>query len=240
MVFYVYALLDPRKRNTPFYIGKGSGGRIATTITPTGSKGSSLKRNVLGTIKRAGLKPIVQIIAKDIEESEAFRIEKLLIGILGRRHCDQLGILANVQAGGEGSAGYRWTDEQRQRASKARKGLQLHENTKAAIRKRNSELAWTNEMRTKVAAVHAGKVISDKHKAALSALHKGKTMTAEQRAKIATAHRGGTKAFTDEQRAAQAERLAKQRATGANQTPEAKAKRAASIRAYWDKRRSAA
>lgn len=86
--YYVYVYLDPRNFEE-FYYGKGTGDRKSAHL---GDKGDSEKAKRIKEIQKAGLKPIIKVIAKNLTEREAFLIEKTLIWKLGRT-------LTNVSSG---------------------------------------------------------------------------------------------------------------------------------------------
>ncbi len=101
--FYVYFFL--RKDGTPYYVGKGHGKRAfdeSRTWHPR-----DLSR--------------VQLVETGLPEAAAFELEKTLITEYGRKDLGT-GVLRNRSAGGDGSAGHRWNDEQRRRLSQARLG----------------------------------------------------------------------------------------------------------------------
>jgi len=86
--FYVYVYIDPRNFEE-FYYGKGKGNRKDAHLSDN-SDSEKVKR--INSIKKAGLLPIIKVIAKDLTENEAFLIEKTLIWKLGNT-------LTNISSG---------------------------------------------------------------------------------------------------------------------------------------------
>ncbi len=84
--FYTYAFL--RRDGTPYYIGKGTGNRA---FLNRGRKGC----------KRPKDKSRILFLKKGLTEEEAFRHEKYLIAVFGRKDLGT-GILRNLTDGGEG------------------------------------------------------------------------------------------------------------------------------------------
>ena len=78
--FYVYVYIDPRNLEE-FYYGKGKGSRKNAHLS---DEKDSEKANRIKAILKAGLKPIIKVIATNLTQSEAFLIEKTLIWKLGR------------------------------------------------------------------------------------------------------------------------------------------------------------
>jgi uncharacterized protein len=78
--YYVYVYIDPRNFEE-FYYGKGKGNRKNAHLT---DDDDSEKSKRINAIHKAGLKPVIKVIAKDLTEQEAFLIEKTLIWKLGR------------------------------------------------------------------------------------------------------------------------------------------------------------
>jgi hypothetical protein len=78
--FYVYVYIDPRNLEE-FYYGKGKGSRKNAHLS---DESDSEKAVRIKAIHKAGLTPIIKVIATNLTESEAFLIEKTLIWKLGR------------------------------------------------------------------------------------------------------------------------------------------------------------
>lgn len=86
--FYVYVYIDPRNHEE-FYFGKGQGSRKDAHLKDTSD---SEKARRIAAIKKAGCKPMIRVIARDLSEHDALLIEKTLLWKLGRQ-------LTNVSSG---------------------------------------------------------------------------------------------------------------------------------------------
>jgi len=86
--FYVYVYIDPRNFEE-FYFGKGRGSRKDAHLSDTSD---SEKARRIAAIHKAGLKPLIRVIARDLSEYDALLIEKTLLWKLGRQ-------LTNVSSG---------------------------------------------------------------------------------------------------------------------------------------------
>lgn len=86
--FYVYVYIDPRNFEE-FYYGKGSGSRKDAHLFDSSDSEKALR---IAAILKAGLKPIIRVIARDLSEQEALLVEKTLLWKLGRQ-------LTNVSSG---------------------------------------------------------------------------------------------------------------------------------------------
>ena len=119
---YIYIYLNPFKRGEynfdkfsfeyePFYVGKGKNGRINVHLNVV-DEINKLKQNILNKIKKENKEPIIIKLYENISEHSAFRLEKYLIKLIGRRDL-KLGTLANLTDGGEGTSGTIYTLERR-------------------------------------------------------------------------------------------------------------------------------
>ncbi len=86
--YYVYVYIDPRNYEE-FYFGKGRGSRKDAHLSDTSN---SEKARRISAIHKAGLKPIIRVIARDLSEHDALLIEKTLLWKLGKQ-------LTNVSSG---------------------------------------------------------------------------------------------------------------------------------------------
>ena len=92
--FYTYAYL--REDRTPYYIGKGKGDRIF--------------RRSRRKIKTPKDKSRIIFLKQNLTEEEAFKHEKYMIVVFGRKDLGT-GILHNRTDGGEGMCGYKHSNE---------------------------------------------------------------------------------------------------------------------------------
>jgi hypothetical protein len=100
--YYTYAWL--RSDGSPYYIGKGSGIRAFDR-----------RRKYCPSRDR------ILILKRNLSEPEAFKHEKYMIAVFGRKDLGE-GILYNKTDGGDGASGLRHTVKSKQRIGKAQQG----------------------------------------------------------------------------------------------------------------------
>jgi hypothetical protein len=103
--FYTYAYL--REGRTPYYIGKGSGERINQNKGRFCNKPTDKSRIIY--------------LKQNLTEEEAFRHEKYMIAVFGRKDLGT-GILHNRTDGGEGSSGFIVSKKTKRKLSEKKKG----------------------------------------------------------------------------------------------------------------------
>jgi hypothetical protein len=112
MEYYTYAYL--REDGTPYYIGKGKKDRWS----------QKQRHNV-----KVPPKNRVILLKQNISEEEAFKHEKYMIFLFGRKDL-KTGILRNKTDGGEGCSGYKHSEESKLKISKSNKGRKWSDNSK--------------------------------------------------------------------------------------------------------------
>ena len=95
--YYIYALKDPRVSPArPFYIGKGTGSRAYDHLV---KPDKTLKYKRIGNIIASGKTPLVDILADDLTETQALKLEAELISAFGTETTGGLLTNAVVPAG---------------------------------------------------------------------------------------------------------------------------------------------
>ena len=121
-MFYVYVMLDQRKRGNwiykniefqycPFYVGIGTKYRMTAHFTPYNLQKKSLKNNIIKSIyNELNEYPVYYKIYTGITKEMACEIEIDIIKHFGKR-INHNGVLANLLDGGEGTTGLLHSDE---------------------------------------------------------------------------------------------------------------------------------
>jgi len=139
--FYTYAYL--RKDRTPYYIGKG----IRYRIYSTHRKGIKPPKDKLRII----------FLKQNLTEEEAFKHEKYMIAVFGRKDLGT-GILHNKTDGGDGFSGAIRSEKTRKKLSELNKGKNNP----------NYGKSFSEEHRRKMSEAHKGKVLSEEHRRKVS------------------------------------------------------------------------
>ncbi len=165
--FYTYAYL--RKDRTPYYIGKGNGKR-------------AYERN-RWEIKPPKDKFRILILKQNLNEEEAFRHEKYMISVFGRKDLGT-GILRNRTNGGEGPSGVLVSKETRKKLSELRKCKYSGEKN-PMYGKSHSE-----EVRKRMSESHKGKLIPEEVRKRMSKSHKDKSHSTKRKRKMSESKKG--------------------------------------------------
>jgi hypothetical protein len=172
MHYYTYAYL--REDKTPYYIGKGKEDRIY-----------SKQKN----IKPPKDKSRIIFLKQNLTEEEAFKHEKYMIAVFGRKDLGT-GILHNRTDGGEGSSGCIPSEETKRKLSEANKGHTVSEKTRKKISEASKGKTHSEEHKRKLSEANKGHTVSEETKRKLSEAHKGNTLSDETKRKLSEAHKG--------------------------------------------------
>lgn len=177
--FYVYQYLRERASEygpvgSPFYVGKGKGKRAHVQHT---------------TVHIPQSKVNIVILASNLEEDEAFCMEKQLIAFYGRID-NKTGCLRNLTDGGEGLAGRIYTTETRAKIGKAHKGKHVSDETCAKISAKAKLRKHTAAQKAKISASLRTRVITQETRAKLSILGGKHRISDAGKARISAANKG--------------------------------------------------
>ena len=130
--FYTYAYL--REDRTPYYVGKGSGNRI--------------KYRQRSDIKPPKDKSRIIFLKQNLTEEEAFKHEKYMIVVFGRKNLGT-GILHNKTDGGDGSSGAVRSEYHRRKITQSNKTRTISTETKRkqsnSNKGKNKGKKWWND-----------------------------------------------------------------------------------------------
>lgn len=130
--YYVYGCFEPNK-DEPFYIGKGRGNRIQEHLTECYRNKKTHFYRKLKSMLDKGIQPKFVFFHINLSNQEAIELEIALINSYGRLDLGT-GCLTNHTNGGDGSNGYKHTEEAKQLMSIQRKGRKHTEETKERMK----------------------------------------------------------------------------------------------------------
>jgi len=195
-IFYVYYLRRPDKEDPlwpgagqPFYVGKGSNGRMGdhryeALFLKSKPGPKSLKTNIIHKLWRQGLDFTEEIMFESLTEQEAHEIEIEAISVYGRKN-NGTGCLANLTNGGDGVSGLIHSDETRKELSRKSKEVwndpEYRERMSRLLKGRpapNKGISPSEESRQKMRESHIGIQAGENHP------NYGKHLTEETKEKI--------------------------------------------------------
>ena len=187
--FYVYKHIR-LDNNTCFYVGKGKGKRANFP------KRNNFHNNICN---RHGYK--VEIIKNCLNEEEAFKLETEIIedyvfifgyGICidGYKDFSNNKYLTNMTFGGEGTSGFKHSEETKRKIGEASKGREFSEEVKRKISEGNKGKKNSEEAKRKMSESHKGIKYSEEAKRKISEACKCKKRSEETKLKISEARKG--------------------------------------------------
>ena len=168
--YYTYAYL--REDGSPYYIGKGKGERVY-------KKGK-------GEVRPPKDSSRIIFLKQNLTEEEAFKHEKYMIAVLGRKDLGT-GILRNKTDGGEGPSGAIISEETRKKLSEAKKGKSRSEETRRKISEANK--GENHHFYGKSHSEETRRKLSEKNKGENHPNY-GKSPSEETRRKLSEANKG--------------------------------------------------
>ena len=219
MNYYVYALLDPRKRlkepmqighitilYEPFYIGQGKNNRCFSHIQYQNKKDITFRANKIRSILNDGMTPIVIKLVENISRNKSLEVEVEIIsqiGTINRIGDIKSGPLTNLTSGGSlcsemsertklkitESLKRFWTRQERQKHSIKMK--QVMES--AEIREKCATkrgILMSDESKRKLSEAKTGVPLSADHRAAVSRGMLGNVPSEKSKQKLSSTIRG--------------------------------------------------
>ena len=200
--FYVYVYLDPTKPGdynygkyhfdyNPFYVGKGSNGRFKDHLKDVCQENNKNEHfiNTIKKIKRVcNTIPIIVKYQEMLLEQDSFDLEIKMIATIGRYDLKR-GPLCNLTDGGEGSSGYKHTEETKRKISESEKGkiFSVKVRRKISITKKSQNIKMSDETKEKIRKARTGMKLTEVAKEKVRQANIGKKATSEARRNMSKA-----------------------------------------------------
>ena len=187
--FYVYEHIR-LDNNTCFYVGQGKGNRAY-----------ELDRNDFHDNISNSYGHAVVIVKDNLTEEEAFELEKDTIeyyvftlgygiDIEGYKNRENDEFLTNLTFGGEGSSGFKHSEEAKQKMSESRKGTKHSEEVKRKMSEARKGIKYSEEAKRKMSEAKRGIQLSEEHKKKISESCKGRQLSEETKRKMSKSKKG--------------------------------------------------
>ena len=187
--FYVYEHIR-LDNNTCFYVGKGKGNRAY-----------ELDRNDFHDNISNSYGHAVVIVKDNLTEEEAFELERDTIedyvftlgygiDIEGYKNRENDEFLTNLTFGGEGSSGFKHSEETKRKISESHKGIKYSEEVKRKMSEAKKGIKYSEEAKRKMSEAKKGIQLSEEHKKKISESCKGRQLSEETKRKMSKSKKG--------------------------------------------------
>jgi len=180
---FIYGLVDPRNGSIR-YVGKADDPERRLFEHST-CKAAGHKRNWIALLKRMGLKPQLVYLCR-VHHDKWEEMEKFQIAFFRSRGMADL----NYTDGGDGVAGYKFTEEDKLKISNGVIGRRFTEDHKRKIGAANMGRVVTTETRAKISKAMAGRVLTESHKQKIAKGSLGRKHTPETIVRMKEAQKG--------------------------------------------------
>lgn len=190
----VYGLIDPRSGGLR-YVGKTERSAVARLKRHIHNAREGVKSHVYNWLRQllaAGLKPEVEVLERH-ETAEALdEAERHFIAYFRSIGCD----VVNLTSGGDGSVGYRHTEQSKQKQRAKMAGRKLTPEHRASISQGMMGHLVSKAARAKSSESQRGRILTAEHRSKLSAAQKLVSNTKEWALKQSRSH--GGREFVDQ------------------------------------------
>lgn len=156
--YYAYLYCDPSRENEPIYVGKGVGKRVFSHLKRRNRHPLSSRLQHMSAL---GVQPTIEFLISDVSETTALFVERCAIDKYGRKNLNQ-GPLLNLTNGGEGSSGWKASEETKERMRLAHLGRQRPPSVGAAVSKRCKGKSLSAEHRQRIGESKRGKKLAQR------------------------------------------------------------------------------